>query len=130
MTRKLLAAEVESVVRGEHRNPHGFLGHHGGIVRLWRPGAASVAIDGVAGEKVHAAGLFEVRVPDKQMTYEAEVSYPDGTIVTVDDPYRFWPTLGELDLYLIGEGRHEKLWDVLGAHHRVHDGSAGTAFAV
>lgn len=24
--------------------------------------------------------------------------------------------LGDLDLYLIGEGRHEKLWEVLGAH--------------
>ena len=33
-----------------------------------------------------------------------------------DDPYRFLPTLGELDLYLIGEGRHEELWRTLGAH--------------
>ena len=32
-----------------------------------------------------------------------------------DDPYRHLPTLGELDLHLIGEGRHEKLWKVLGA---------------
>jgi len=132
VTRKLLAAEVEAIVRGEHRNPHEFLGHHGGIVRVWRPGASNVVVApgrGVA-EKVHAAGLFEARLPDKQAEYEIEVTYPDGTVVTVDDPYRFWPTLGELDLYLIGEGRHEKLWDVLGAHHRVHDGSAGTAFAV
>ena len=26
------------------------------------------------------------------------------------------PTLGEMDLHLIGEGRHEELWRVLGAH--------------
>ena len=38
--------------------------------------------------------------------------------VIVDDPYRWLPTLGELDLHLIGEGRHEQLWDVLGAHVR------------
>ena len=25
-------------------------------------------------------------------------------------------TLGELDFHLINEGRHEKLWDALGAH--------------
>ena len=35
-----------------------------------------------------------------------------------DDPYRHAPTLGELDLHLIGEGRHEELWKALGAHTR------------
>ena len=41
-------------------------------------------------------------------------------------------TLGELDFYLIAEGRHEKLWEVLGAHvRRDVDGELlGTAFAV
>lgn len=41
-------------------------------------------------------------------------------------------SLGELDLYLIGEGRHERLWDALGAHV-VRDASGklvGTSFAV
>lgn len=41
-------------------------------------------------------------------------------------------TLGELDLYLIGEGRHEKLWEVLGAHIK-RDAAGdllGAAFAV
>jgi 1,4-alpha-glucan branching enzyme len=54
--------------------------------------------------------------------------------VTVDDPYRWLPTLGEVDLHLIGEGRHENLWTVLGAHVRTYDtpgGSVtGTSFAV
>ena len=41
-------------------------------------------------------------------------------------------SLGELDLYLIGEGRHEKLWEALGAHVvRADSGSLiGTSFAV
>lgn len=41
-------------------------------------------------------------------------------------------TLGELDMYLITEGRHENLWDVLGAHvRRDSEGELiGTAFAV
>jgi 1,4-alpha-glucan branching enzyme len=40
--------------------------------------------------------------------------------------------LGEMDLYLIGEGRHERLWEALGAHvKRSQDGSLiGTAFSV
>jgi 1,4-alpha-glucan branching enzyme len=48
----------------------------------------------------------------------------------VPDPGRFPPTLGELDLYLIAEGRHERLWEVLGARPLVHAGVAGTRFAV
>ncbi|MET3960685.1 1,4-alpha-glucan branching enzyme [Marmoricola sp. OAE513] len=36
------------------------------------------------------------------------------------------PELGDLDLYLIGEGRHHRLWEALGAHP--YDG--GTRFAV
>ena len=41
-------------------------------------------------------------------------------------------TLGEIDLYLIGEGRHERLWQALGAHvRRSPDGELiGTAFSV
>ena len=38
-----------------------------------------------------------------------------------DDPYRWLPTVGELDLHLIGEGRHERLWEVLGAHAFLRD---------
>ncbi|AYY12363.1 1,4-alpha-glucan branching protein GlgB [Actinobacteria bacterium YIM 96077] len=38
--------------------------------------------------------------------------------------------IGDIDLHLIGEGRHERLWDVLGAHVDTVDGTAGTTFAV
>jgi 1,4-alpha-glucan branching enzyme len=38
--------------------------------------------------------------------------------------------LGELDLHLIAEGRHDRLYDVLGAHPTERDGTAGTTFAV
>src|SRR4051794_29725621 len=36
------------------------------------------------------------------------------------------PTIGELDIHLINEGRHEQLWEALGAH----PGPGGTAFRV
>ncbi len=41
-------------------------------------------------------------------------------------------TLGELDFHLIAEGRHEKLWEVLGAHVRRDENGEllGTAFTV
>ena len=81
--------------------------------------------------RVHPAGVFAgvldgASIPD----YRLEATYPDGVVVVLDDPYRFWPTLGELDLHLLAEGRHEGLWRHLGAQVRVHQGTSGTSFAV
>jgi len=81
---------------------------------------------------VFAATLPVTGVPD----YRLAVTYPapgtDGAETlpetVTDDPYRHLPTLGEVDLHLIAEGRHEQLWQVLGAH--VSDDAVGTAFAV
>ena len=72
--------------------------------------------------RVHPDGVFETTVPGTVLDYRLDV---DGAVH--DDPYRFPPTLGELDLHLIAEGRHESLWTVLGAHPQT-DG--GVAFAV
>ncbi len=70
-------------------------------------------------------------IPD----YRIAATYPapdgsNGPETITDDPYRHLPTLGEVDLHLIGEGRHEQLWKVLGAHPRRLAGVSGTAFAV
>jgi 1,4-alpha-glucan branching enzyme len=68
-------------------------------------------------------------IPD----YRLSVDYGDGAL-TSDDPYRFTPTIGGLDLHLIGEGRHEQLWDALGAHVRSFESTlgpvTGTSFTV
>jgi 1,4-alpha-glucan branching enzyme len=42
----------------------------------------------------------------------------------------FSPLVGELDLHLLGEGRHERAHELMGAHIREHDGVIGTAFLV
>ena len=136
-----LASEIELVVRREHADPHHVLGAHpsnGGVVlRAFRPAAEKVLarLDGgepVALEQRHPAGLFEGLVDGAELPlrYELEVSYPDGNTFTVLDPYAFPPTFGELDLHLAGEGRHEDIYERLGAHVREHEGVTGTAFAV
>jgi 1,4-alpha-glucan branching enzyme len=82
-------------------------------------------------ERIHPAGLFAAALPgDGVPDYRLEVRYREVLTVTIEDPYRFWPTVGELDLYLFGEGRHEGLWRILGAHPGMHQGVAGTSFAV
>jgi 1,4-alpha-glucan branching enzyme len=130
------------VSAGEHGDPHGVLGahrHDGAVtVRALRPLAESVVVvhDGgrVPLEHEHEgiwAGVVDVpEVPD----YRLEVTYAGGEPHLADDPYRYLPTVGEMDLHLLNEGRHEQLWDVLGAHVRTYESSrgpvTGTSFAV
>ena len=75
--------------------------------------------DGTArrSRRVHDGGVFEAIVDRAITDYRLEVTYGERAYL-VDDPYRWLPTLGEVDLHLIGEGRHENLWQVLGAHVR------------
>ena len=137
--------ELQRLVEGRHHDPHSVLGPHphaGGVtVRTLRPWATSVVVvartDGGESrtELEHEHGGIFVGVLDLADVpdYRLEVAY-GGDPAIVDDPYRFLPTLGEMDLHLIGEGRHETLWTVLGAHEHVYPSPLGdvhgTAFAV
>jgi 1,4-alpha-glucan branching enzyme len=119
-------------------DPHAFLGAHeakdGVVVRAFRPEAQAVRVQPGAVEATlkDPAGLWEALLPKATLPleYELEVEYPDGNTYTLRDPYSFLPTLGELDLHLVLEGRHEQLYERLGAHVREIDGVAGTSFAV
>jgi len=44
--------------------------------------------------------------------------------------HSFSPTMGELDLHLFGEGRHELIYEKLGAHLITREGEKGVSFAV
>jgi 1,4-alpha-glucan branching enzyme len=135
-------AVLDLIAQGRHGNPHEVLGahpHDGAVtIRAFRPLADSVVV--VSGDRkvplehVHEgvwAGVVDVpEVPD----YRLEVTYAGGPPLLSDDAYRYLPTLGEVDLHLINEGRHERLWTVLGAHLHVYDTPTGpvtgTSFAV
>ena len=133
-----VAAELARVVAGEHRSPHDVLGPHRGdtgwVVRVWRPGAEACALHSDLARlemaRVRDEGIFVAELAADPGAYQVEVTYPGGSTAVADDPYRFWPTLGDVDLHLIGEGTHRRLWDALGAHARRHEGVDGTAFAV
>jgi 1,4-alpha-glucan branching enzyme len=120
-------------------DPHRILGAHeadegGVVVRAYRPEAQAVRVQpaGVEATLKDPAGLWEALLPKAKLPleYELEIEYPNGKTFTVRDPYSFLPTLGDLDLHLAMEGRHEELYARLGAHVREIDGVAGTAFAV
>jgi 1,4-alpha-glucan branching enzyme len=133
--------EFDTLVRREHPNPHSVLGAHpadgGVLIRALRPAAVGVVAEVEDGTSVdlspvHPGGVFEGVVPDATLPlrYRLRVNYGDGGEFTLYDPYSFAPTLGELDLHLIGEGRHEQTYEKLGAHVREHESVSGTAFAV
>lgn len=129
------------VARGEYHSPHAILGAHVGedsvTIRTVRHLADSVDVvtaDGKTSAEHERDGIWTAVLPGVVVPdYRLEVTYGETT-VTADDPYRFLPTLGEVDTYLISEGRHEELWQVLGAHRRYYDGPMGqvegVAFAV
>ncbi|MFC4105892.1 1,4-alpha-glucan branching protein GlgB [Micromonospora zhanjiangensis] len=124
---------MDQLIAGAEHDPHALLGAHprdgSTVIRTLRRGAREVAVlvgtDRHPMRRVHDEGVFEATVPGEVPDYRLDV---DGT--PTDDPYHYPPTLGEVDLHLIGEGRHERLWTVLGARPRDDLGDGGVSFAV
>ena len=134
------ASERARLARGEHHDPHALLGAHptpaGTVVRAFHPEATSVDVlpedaprlsMSALGDGFWAALLPGVEPP---VAYRLRFTFARGASWERDDPYRFPPTIEELDLHLIAEGSHERLYDVLGAHSRTVEGTSGVAFAV
>lgn len=138
--------DLARISEGEHHDPHSILGAHPddhgrATVRVLRHLAESVSVRTSAATVPmwHEFGgvwvaVLEAEESGRIPAYRIETRYPDGALTVTDDPYRFLPTLGEVDLHLIGEGRHEELWKVLGAHPRSYPSALGdvpgTSFAV
>jgi 1,4-alpha-glucan branching enzyme len=137
------ADEVAAVVAADHMDPFGFLGMHAltddaVVVRVFLPRATAVAVvDGETGriactlERVHEAGLFvgAIRGRSAPFAYRLRVDSGDRQ-VEQEDPYRFPTIIGQVDEHLLGEGKHLRSFDVLGARVMQVAGVSGVAFAV
>ncbi len=132
--------DAARIGRGEHHDPHAVLGMHavedGLLIRAFHPDATAASVL-AAGERYAmqevGSGIWAGFAPGATAAgfdYRLRFEFADGNTWERHDPYRFLPTLGEVDLHLIGEGTHERLYDVLGAHPRTMDGVDGVAFAV
>lgn len=119
-----------------HYDPHGLYGWHDGTVHSRRPGAERVEL--VTAEEVIPMrnigdDIFFAELEENE-DYRLRITYPAQPPRDIADGYRFLPTLGSLDLHLISEGRHERLWEVLGANLKSYASElgeiTGTAFAV
>ena len=132
-------AEVEAILGARHGDPFALLGPHavksGTVVRALVPGAERLVVIDAEGKKLGALertderGFFEGLIRRKLRDYRLRASHGDAQW-ELADAFRFGPVLGELDDHLLLEGSHRLLWERLGAHPLVHEGTAGVAFAV
>jgi len=130
-------AAVEALRAGRNGDPFALLGPHRvngeTWLRVFLPGALALRVEAGGGEPVElrplGGGYFAGRLDAASSGYRLHIAWPGGAQQTAD-PYAFGPLLGELDAYLIAEGRHERLADCLGAHVMTVEGVQGTRFAV
>jgi 1,4-alpha-glucan branching enzyme len=138
-----VSEEWKKAGSGSHHDPHMLLGAHPAtdaagrtitVIRTRRPLAESVTAVFLDGDRLplaHVAhGIWEGRHAGPPSAYRIATVYAGQNETIAGDPYRHLSAIGEVDLHLIGEGRHERLWQVLGAHPRVLDGETGVDFAV
>ena len=145
----LESSQVEALVKGTyHGDPFAVLGMHQGqnleekqciYIRTLQPQAKKVEvirsdINQNLGEmrRVHAHGLFQMDLSDEIsfFPYRFKITLHNDSVYEAEDVYRFLPVLGELDLYLYGEGNHMQIYQKLGAHLITHQGIEGVSFAV
>jgi 1,4-alpha-glucan branching enzyme len=135
--------EIDLIRSASHGDPFSVLGVHADErgwlwLRTFLPGASDVELLGSSGSTVlavleqrHPDGFFECAFPvGAPSNYRLKVTWADANTAVLEDPYRFPPVLGEMDVWLMGEGSHLRPYEVLGATQRVLAGVAGTSFAV
>jgi len=133
-------ATLGALAAGRHHDPFALLGVHKEkghrVIRTLQPGAKSVAVIDADGEvrgdlaATKFDGLFEGPMPPRLRNYRLRITWADGNVQDTEDPYRFPSMLGEMDLYLLGEGSDKYVYRKLGAHARTLLGVDGTRFAV
>jgi len=140
-TRPKYSAELQKglqkIVEARHHDPFSILGRHADTIRVFVPDAQAVHLADSLGNptgklftRIDNTDCFELISADLPEHHKLTIHYGCGNQRTIEDPYRFGVQLGEVDLHLFNEGKHHRLYDVLGAHHHVIGNIQGVLFAV
>ncbi|MBV9568087.1 MAG: 1,4-alpha-glucan branching enzyme, partial [Hyphomicrobiales bacterium] len=132
-------ATLAALAQARHPDPFSVLGPHaasgGQVLRAFLPGAHAVDVLARQGEMhlgrlepAGAAGLFQGWIASSE-PYLLRIEWP-GAVEITEDPYAFGTLLGEVDLHLLGEGRHYELASCLGALPMEVEAVKGVRFAV
>ena len=147
MTKPILTdiEAMQEIQQARHWNPHSILGLHplgenplgcSWVVRAWLPQATKAWLITDSGKKlemgnVGQSGFFELGLKTHPgVPYTFELQNEAGHTWSQPDPYQFPPYLGEIDLHLVREGTHERLYEKLGAHLVENTGVPGVDFSV
>ncbi len=132
-------AELRALTNGEHQNPHHILGRHKYLesfyINAYKPNATKVEVinagtgESYEMEKIDEAGFFTLMVGEA-FDYKFKMTGYNGDVWEYADAYAFDHVMGELDLYLFGQGTHYDIYEKLGAHKMTVDGTEGVCFAV
>ena len=131
--------QVTALVHGDHGDPFSLLGLHADkaeqfVARCYHPAASQAWVLDRAGtvvaelEQQFEPGFFAGSVPGR-IDYRLRFQLPAKTI-ELEDPYRFPPVLGDVDMHLLAEGTHLKIYERLGAQLIEMDGIKGVSFVV
>ncbi|MHB0990327.1 MAG: 1,4-alpha-glucan branching protein GlgB [Burkholderiales bacterium] len=129
---------LDRLVQGQHHDPFSLLGWHmqadgNWLLRVFVPAAESIRLrDGTALERLPGTDVFELRIAERSVAHPL-LEWRDksnGAWHKVISPYTFSAQIGNLDLYLLAEGRHHHAWKILGSRLAVIDGISGCQFAV
>lgn len=136
--------ELDSFLQALIADPHRLLGIHPykkkqWVARAWIKDAVRCEVirldeTGVVYEleQIHELGFFEsvLKGVAEAFPYHLRAYYKDGTVHQSACPYAFLPTLSDEDLHYFGEGTHERIYEKLGGHLKLHQDVLGVAFAV
>jgi 1,4-alpha-glucan branching enzyme len=129
--------ELQRIAWAQHHDPFAILGRHPVgdevLVRVYIPDCveASVVEGNLPLTRIPDSDFFEWRGDGAKLPLHYRVLWRDGSHHehVAHDPYTYAPQIGDLDLYLFGEGRHLHAYNILGAHEHEVDGVAGVLFA-
>ncbi len=133
---------VDELMNGLSKDPHALLGMHSDddslVIRVYNPHSKSITVRDVHTSEtfpmtlVDERGLFEYQFlgDKKPFAYELDHITQEGITYTVADPYAFWPTVSDYDLYLFNQGNHHRIYEKLGCHLCENNGITGASFAV
>ncbi len=134
-------AGIEELVYSEAANPHEMLGPHiteqGLLVQTFIPTAKEITVKMKKGgqeypmELMEEPGFFAVLIPQKTITdYTLVVSYDNGDVQEMGDPYAYAPQFEDGELKKFEAGIYYDVYEKMGAHVMEINGVKGVYFAV
>ncbi|MFD2167925.1 1,4-alpha-glucan branching protein GlgB [Thalassotalea euphylliae] len=144
MTAQTLSkGHTEDILSAQLSQPYHVLGQHQcnetGFITFttFAPDADSVeVIETASGKSIasltrkNKAGIFHKKLRRKNaFDYQYRITRGNASQV-VEDPYRFAPTLSDLDIHLLAEGNHLHPYNVMGAQLTEQNGVKGVSFSV